>query len=93
MPPPRKVPPLSAEHKALGDVLLKLRRRADLTQEQLAELAETDLKQVGCIERGTRNPSYSTLVRLAVALGTRVGTITVKADRLFDSRKRRLARD
>jgi transcriptional regulator with XRE-family HTH domain len=88
VPPRRKVPPLSPEHKALGDVLLKLRERADLTQEQLAELAETDLKQVGCIERGTRNPTYTTLMRLATALETRVGTITGMADRLFDRRRR-----
>lgn len=93
MPPSRKVPPISPEHKALGDVLLKLRERADLTQEELAHRAETDLKQVGCIERGTRNPTYATLVRLAAALETRVGTITGRADRLFDSRKRRAARD
>lgn len=93
MPPPRKVPPLSARHKALGDVLYRLRKQADLTLEELADLAETDPKQVGCMERGIRNPSYSMLMRVAAALGTRVGTITVKADRLFDSRKRRQARD
>jgi transcriptional regulator with XRE-family HTH domain len=47
---------------------------------------ETDLTQVGGIERGTRNPSYATLLRVATALQTRVGEIAALADRLADER-------
>ena len=53
-----------------------------MSQETLAEAAGTDLTQVGGIERGIRNPSYTTLLRLAVALGTSVGELTTLADRL-----------
>jgi len=53
-----------------------------MSQEQLAEGAQTDLTQVGGIERGVRNPSYTTLVRLAGALGTSVGALTTLADEL-----------
>lgn len=53
-----------------------------MSQEQLAEAAGTDLTQVGGIERGVRNPSYTTLLRLADALGTEVGELTSLADRL-----------
>jgi transcriptional regulator with XRE-family HTH domain len=53
-----------------------------LSQEQLAEGAGTDLTQVGGIERGVRNPSYTTLLRLAGALKTTVGTLTTLADEL-----------
>jgi len=53
-----------------------------MSQEQLAEGAETDLTQVGGIERGVRNPSYTTLLRLADALDTSVGTLTTLADEL-----------
>ena len=60
----------------------RLRTRAGLSQEQLAERMATDLTQVGGIERGIRNPSYTTLVRLAAALDTRVGAIVNLADRL-----------
>jgi len=53
-----------------------------MSQEELAEAAGTDLTQVGGIERGVRNPSYTTLLRLADALGTEVGELTTLADRL-----------
>jgi len=53
-----------------------------MTQEDLAHRAETDLTQVGGVERGVRNPSYTTLLRLAGALGTSVGELTTLADRL-----------
>jgi transcriptional regulator with XRE-family HTH domain len=61
-----------------------MRKGADLSQERLAELAETDLSQIGGLERGTRNPSYTTLLRLANALGGSVGDIAGLADRLSD---------
>ena len=82
MPPPRRSKPRSPEHAALGDALRQLRRTAGLSQEQLAEGAGTDLTQVGGIERGVRNPSYTTLLRLASALGTSVGELTTLADEL-----------
>lgn len=82
MPPPRRSKPRSKEHAALGDALRQLRHEAGLSQEQLAEGAQTDLTQVGGIERGVRNPSYTTLLRLASALGTSVGELTTLADRL-----------
>lgn len=82
MPPPRRSKPRSPEHAALGDALRQMRRDAGMSQEQLAEGAQTDLTQVGGIERGVRNPSYTTLLRLAGALGTSVGALTTLADRL-----------
>jgi transcriptional regulator with XRE-family HTH domain len=53
-----------------------------MSQEQLAEGAATDLTQVGGIERGVRNPSYTTLLRLAGALDSSVGELTTLADEL-----------
>jgi transcriptional regulator with XRE-family HTH domain len=82
MPPPRRSKPRSPEHAALGEALRTLRREAGMSQEQLAEGAQTDLTQVGGIERGVRNPSYTTLLRLADALQTSVGELTTLADRL-----------
>ncbi|MDQ3726460.1 MAG: helix-turn-helix domain-containing protein [Actinomycetota bacterium] len=82
MPPRRRSQPRSPEHAALGEAIRQLRLEAELSQEQLAERAGTDLTQVGGIERGVRNPSYTTLVRLANALETSVGELTSLADRL-----------
>lgn len=82
MPPPRRSKPRSPEHAALGEAIRTLRLEAGMSQEQLAEGAETDLTQVGGIERGVRNPSYTTLLRLATALKTSVGVLTTRADEL-----------
>jgi transcriptional regulator with XRE-family HTH domain len=82
MPPPRRSKPRSPEHAALGEAVRRLRLEAELSQEELAEAAGTDLTQVGGVERGVRNPSYTTLLRLAAALGTSVGELTTLADRI-----------
>jgi transcriptional regulator with XRE-family HTH domain len=84
VPPPRKSKPRTAELGALGDAVRQLREQAGLSQEQLAERAATDLTQIGGIERGTRNPTYSTLVRVAGALKTCVGEIVTLADQVAD---------
>lgn len=84
MPPPRRSKPRSPEHAALGEAVRRLRLEAEMSQETLAEAAGTDLTQVGGIERGIRNPSYTTLLRLAVALDSSVGELTTLADRLRD---------
>lgn len=82
MPPPRRSKPRSPEHAALGDAVRQMRLEAEMSQEELAEAAGTDLTQVGGVERGVRNPSYTTLLRMATALGTSVGALTTLADRL-----------
>lgn len=82
MPPTRKSKPRTVELGALGEAIRRLRHEAGLTQEQLADRVATDLTQIGGLERGTRNPSYTTLLRLASALRTRVGEIARLADRL-----------
>ena len=82
MPPPRRSKPRSPEHAALGEAVRRLRTGAEMSQEELAEAAGTDLTQVGGIERGVRNPSYTTLLRLATALQTSVGELTTLADQL-----------
>jgi transcriptional regulator with XRE-family HTH domain len=84
VPPARRSKPRSPEHAALGEAVRTLRVEAGMSQEALADAAGTDLTQVGGIERGVRNPSYTTLVRLAAALETTVGDLTTLADQLRD---------
>ena len=85
MPPRRRAQPRSPEHAALGAALAELRGQAGLSQEQLADCVGTDLTQIGGLERGTRNPSYTTLLRVAEALDTKVGRITALADEIADA--------
>jgi transcriptional regulator with XRE-family HTH domain len=85
VPPRRRSKPRTPEHAALGESIRRIRLEAGISQEQLAEKASTDLTQVGGIERGVRNPSYTTLLRLAEALETSVGAIATLADELRES--------
>lgn len=80
MPPARKKKPRTPELGALGKAIQFLRTEEGLSQEELADRMSTDLTQIGGIERGSRNPSYETLVRVADALKTRVGIISALAD-------------
>ena len=53
---------------ALGENLRRLRREADLTQEELASRAGLSANYVGEIERGERNPGALALFAIARAL-------------------------
>ncbi len=54
---------------AFGDRVAALRRNAELSQERLAELSGLHRTYIGSLERGTRNPTLTTLVALADGLG------------------------
>jgi transcriptional regulator with XRE-family HTH domain len=84
MPPRRRAQPRSPEHAALGAAIQQLREDAGLSQEALADLSDIHLTHIGGLERGVRNPSYVTLLRIAAALKTRVGPLAVLADRIYD---------
>jgi transcriptional regulator with XRE-family HTH domain len=54
---------------ALGQAVRRLRRAADLTQEDLAARAGISANYVGEIERGEFNPSVLVMFALAEGLG------------------------
>ena len=55
---------------AFGSNVRKAREAKDFTQEQLAEKADLDQTYISGIERGLRNPSIISVVRIAKALGS-----------------------
>jgi len=55
---------------AFGSNLRRERERKKLTQEKLAEKADLDPSYISGIERGIRNPSILSVVRIGNALGT-----------------------
>lgn len=61
--------------RKLGENVRALRVKKELSQEQLAELAEVDRTYVGGLERGERNATVQTLVRVAKALGVSVAVL------------------
>lgn len=82
MPPQRRRKPRSPEHAAFGEAVRRLRLEAGLSQEELAERAGKDFTLIGGIERGQRNPSFETLLRISAGLGTTVGAIAALADEI-----------
>lgn len=66
---------------AFGEVLKELRRVADMSQDALAEKANLERTFISFMERGERQPTISTIIALALALGIDAGEmvrLTVK---------------
>jgi transcriptional regulator with XRE-family HTH domain len=54
--------------RKFGRSLVALRHEAELTQEELAHQAALHRTYIGSLERGERNPTVTTLLKLADAL-------------------------
>lgn len=69
---------MSQRHRALdsfGQNVRKQRTEKGLSQEALADKADLDPTYISGIERGVRNPSLLSIVRIAKALGTESGNL------------------
>jgi transcriptional regulator with XRE-family HTH domain len=60
----------------LGEHIRDVRKAKGFSQEQLALQAEIDRSYVGGIERGERNVSFLTLVKIAICLECDVSKFT-----------------
>lgn len=70
---------MAKRHRALtafGSNLRRERESQKLTQEKLAEKAELDPTYISGIERGVRNPSLLSIVRIAKALSTTASNLS-----------------
>jgi DNA-binding XRE family transcriptional regulator len=75
MPSKKQRDPRAEALRALGDRVRTIRKEKGLTQEALAEALELSVAYVSLIERGGRNPPYTTVVAIARALGTNMAEI------------------
>ena len=62
------VQPLSATHLKVGQKVRSLRSKMELTQEELAFRVGVDRSYMGFVERGEKNPTLMTLMKIAHAL-------------------------
>lgn len=53
----------------LGQLIRHKRERQGLTQIELAKRSNVDRNYIGMLERGERNPSYLSLLKVAKGLG------------------------
>lgn len=58
--------------KELGRNIREKREEKGLTQIEVAEKAELDRNYIGMVERGERNPSYLSLIKIAKGLNITV---------------------
>lgn len=63
----------------LGKAIRRIRTAKQISQEELALLAELDRSYVGRVERGDNNAAILTLTKLARALGVTVAKLMQEA--------------
>jgi len=71
----------SQSHAALGQAVREQRKRQGLTQEALARASGLPATYISDVERGVRNPSWSTIVTLAQALGVKPSQLAQRAEK------------
>ncbi len=72
----------------LAENIATLRRRRDLSQEKLAELAQIPRSTITHMESGGGNPSLTNLCKLAAALGVNIETLLSRPRRACSLLKR-----
>ncbi|MBS1864003.1 MAG: helix-turn-helix transcriptional regulator [Actinobacteria bacterium] len=72
MPPKRRDPVVAGR---FGENLRRVRRREDLSQEELTRRAGLHRTEIGLLERGERVPGIDTLVRLADSMEVPPGAL------------------
>lgn len=60
----------------LGKIIKSKRELKGLTQLELAEMSGVDRNYIGMLERGERNPSYLSLLKIAKGLNIQVFNLT-----------------
>lgn len=68
------------DNNTLGERVKKERKRLNLTQEQLGEVADVTSAYIGQIERNERTPSLKRLKKVAKQLGVSVDYLIVGAN-------------
>jgi ribosome-binding protein aMBF1 (putative translation factor) len=70
--------PKREDLRRLGERIREQRRTKGMTQENLAQSLDLSVAYVSLIERGGRNPPYTTVLAIARALGVTPGRIVTE---------------
>jgi transcriptional regulator with XRE-family HTH domain len=74
--------PRSPAHAAFGQAIRRLREERGISQEAFALKCGIDRSHYGGMERGERNPSLTTVYKIADTLGVRPSDIHARAEQL-----------
>jgi transcriptional regulator with XRE-family HTH domain len=73
------------EHESFSNVLRSLRTENKISQEKLAELCELDRTYISLLERGLRQPTLSTVFRIAKSLGVSASELIKKVEDHYET--------
>jgi transcriptional regulator with XRE-family HTH domain len=76
------MPIRSPAHAAFGEAIRQMRGELGLSQEALAEACDLDRTYISGIERGSRNPSLTNILKIAAALNARPADLLARAEDL-----------
>jgi transcriptional regulator with XRE-family HTH domain len=65
---------------AVGEAVRHFRERLGISQEELSFRAELDRTYMSGVERGVRNPTVKSLLRITKALGVRPSAVLKRAE-------------
>jgi transcriptional regulator with XRE-family HTH domain len=71
-------PPVHAV-RDLGLAIKRLRLQRKMTQQELADASGLDIRYIGSIERGQRNPTFGTLQGIASVFGMKTSELLREA--------------
>lgn len=80
--------PRSEESIAFGEAVREARRSLGLSQDDFAAVSQLHRTYVGGIERGEKNPTLTTIWRLAKALKVNPEVLIARARSIFNERAR-----
>jgi len=78
--PVQKIAHIENVQRSLGRRIRELRSRHGWTQEQFAEYCGLHRTYLGHVERGEKNVSLSTVLRVANALGVRISSLLGRSE-------------
>jgi transcriptional regulator with XRE-family HTH domain len=74
------MPIRSPAHAAFGEAIRQMRGEIGLSQESLAEVCDLDRTYISGIERGSRNPSLTNILKIAAALSVRPADLLARTE-------------
>jgi len=72
---------------SFGTVLRKLRKKAKMSQERLASESDLDRTYISLLERGLRQPSLTSIIRLSKALKISSVKMISTVEKMIDTKK------
>lgn len=85
--PRRQIQPKLGPERAIGEAIREIRIKREMSQEELAFESGFDRTYISLLERGIRNPTVRSLVKLANALNVRPSEFLLRMETLLKAPK------